>query len=324
MAKKQEPDFLRAIKFIAKVQKDIGAPYQTHFRMANTQIIGTDGTITAGHLWENNMLICPHTISFLEAAKRCKGAFSLTEMTNGSLQVKSGRFKAVVPCLQSTSIPTIDPDLPLGETDNRLRDAILALNHIVSDKSPRVVMASLLLNGGSLCATDSRLLVEYWHGNNMPTNIILPKNFIKFIDAHKTKNFAKFGFSPTSFTVHFDDGSWVKTQLYQDKWPNLSRILNVETQQQSLPDGFFDAVQDIAPFTDGDTLYITPQAVSVSPDPGTGASYEMETGATVKLGLNHMKLIKDLATSFDFTGVAGVSYFYGDNVRGALSQVTNE
>ena len=56
------------------------------------------------------------------------------------------------------------------------------------------------------------------------------------------KQLVKFGYSDTSFTLFFQDQSWIKTQLHNENWPDTDKILSVESKQIPIPEGFYKAL----------------------------------------------------------------------------------
>ena len=67
MAKKQTktiPSIVKALDFIALAQKDKGAPYQTTVRLGQNQAVATDGVLSAGHSIDEDIVACPHTLTF--------------------------------------------------------------------------------------------------------------------------------------------------------------------------------------------------------------------------------------------------------------------
>ena len=65
------------------------------------------------------------------------------------------------------------------------------------------------------------MLMEAWHGLDLPPNVPLPKQFVAALVKQK-KNLTGFGFSRSSATFYFEDGCWLRTQLYSDEWPDVS------------------------------------------------------------------------------------------------------
>lgn len=324
MAKtKKEPlRLLQALDFVALAQRDKGAQYQTHVALINGTAVATDGVLAAGHYIDEHINAVPHTMTLVSALKKCEGVLSVTQLDSGKLSVKAGKFRALVPCIPGATLPDIAPDPYAGVMDNRVRDGLELLAPFVVENSQRVVMASVLLRAGTMVATNGHVLLEYWHGTDLPPNLIVPKLFINALIRVK-KNIVGFGFSQNSLTIYFEDNSWLKTQLYREKWPDTDAIMQRHNAglASPLPENFFGALSNVADFTEDNRIRIRPGKIQSHAHADVGASYELAgINASVTLNAKHLGLLDGLVLSMDFAGTTGASYFYGENLRGAVSQ----
>lgn len=319
--RKEIPSLVRALDFIAFAQKDKGAPYQTHVALGGKMAVAHDGVLSAGHSIDEDLVACPHTVTLLAALKKCAGVLSVAQLDSGKLSVKSGKFKAFVPCLPNATLPGIGPDPKVGVIDNRIRDGLAVLSPLVVENSQRVITASVLLRSRSMVATNGNVLLEYWHGIDLPPGLIIPKVFINAL-LKITKPLVAFGFSQSTFTVYFDDDSWLKTQLYNDKWPDCDAILNKPNNPVELPKGLFDAINIVAGFVEDNRIRLCEGRVNTHAHEGVGASYEVAgLQANVSFNVKHILLLEGRIKTIDFVGEKGISYFYGDNLRGAITQI---
>lgn len=319
--KKELPSLIKALEFVALAQKDKGAPYQTHVMLGRNTAVAYDGVLSAGHLIEEDLTACPHTITLVAALKKCTGALSVTQLSNDKLSVKSGKFRSLVPCLPNATLPGIAPDPRVGYINNSLRDGLELLSPFIVENSQRVVTASAYIRPNSILATNGQVLLEYWHGIDMPPGLIVPKLFITAL-CKIDKNIVGFGYSESTFTVYFEDNSWLKTQLYNEKWPNCDDIMARPHSPVSLPPTFFDGLATVFNFVEDGRIRLRNGKIHSHADDNSGASYEVD-GLTANAVFNakHLKLLDGMIKTIDFTGNKGISYFYGDNIRGALTQV---
>lgn len=319
--KKEISSLIKALDFVALAQKDKGAPYQTHVALGRNKAVAYDGVLAAGHRIDEDLVACPHTMTLVAALKKCPGALSVTQLDSGRLSVKSGKFKSFVPCVPDATLPGIYPDPRVGTLNNNIRVGLELLSPFIVENSQRVVTASALLRSGSILATNGQVLLEYWHGIDLPPGLIVPKLFINAL-CRITKDIVGFGYSDTTFTVYFDDESWLKTQLYNERWPNCDDILARPHSPQLLPVGFFDALGTVMNFIEDGRVRLRNGKIHTHQDDITGASYEVEgLNANVVFNAKHLKLLDGIIKTIDFTGNKGVSFFYGDNIRGALTQI---
>jgi hypothetical protein len=319
--KKLESSLLKALSFIALAQKDKGAPYQTHVMLQNNTAIAFDGILAAGHIIDEDLQACPHTLTLVSALKKAPGALSITKPNQGQLCIRAGKFMANVPCMPDAVLPGIYPDPPVGMLDNRLRTGLTLLSPFITENSLRVIMASAMVRSGTMIATNGVVLVEYWHGIDLPPKLLLPKVFINAL-SKITKNLTQFGFSDTSFTVYFEDNSWLKTQLYTEKWPDIDSIMAKPHRPHDIPKDFFEGINTIADFAQEGRIYLRNGIVKTHEQDNIGANYAVsDLVANITLNLKHLTLLEELIKTIDFVGHNGVSYFYGENIRGALAQI---
>jgi hypothetical protein len=317
----EKPSLIKALEFIALAQRDAGAPYQTHCSLRSNQAVACDGVLAAGHRIEEAIDACPHTLTLLSALRKCKGVLSVAQLNSGRLSVKAGAFKAFIDCTPDATLNHVEPDPIVGMADNRLRDALAALSPFIAENSPRVIMASALLRSGSALATNGMILVEYWHGLQLPPDIIVPKIFIVAL-CKTDKKIKGFGCSDTTFTIWFEDDSWLRTQLYKERWPDCDAILNRESKPVAMPEKFFEAVETVFEFVDDNRIRIRNDIVQSHNDANKGATYEvLGLVGNVIFNAKHLKSLSNVIKTIDIVGNNGVSYFYGDNVRVALSQL---
>lgn len=316
-APKATDKLVAALQFLKLGQKDTGiADYQTHVNMFNGYAVTFDGIIAAGIKLDEEINAVCETNRLIAALKQCGEAYSITHTEGGKLSIKSGKFRALVPTLDPAAMPTIEPDAPVAVIDDRLKTALEALNWIVEEQGDRVHLASFLLQSGSLLATNGRVAAEYWHGIDLPPGLVIPKPFAAAI-IRAGKTLAKFGFSPRTITVWFEDESFIRTQLFEDQWPDIYRILNVPSQPVEVPKGFFDAIRVVKPFSVDGLVYCNKGEIASHPFEGEGATFEL---AGVPEGpayiIDNVLGIEPLCETIDFSGATHM--FFGNNVRGAI------
>ena len=168
-----------------------------------------------------------------------------------------------------------------------------------------------------------QVILESWHGNSMPNGIVIPKAFASAILKSK-KELAAFGFNRdiSTFTVHFKDGSWIRTQTYAEKWPDISRILTcdpeiIERDLKPVPSGFWEGISAVEKFAKDNLIYISGKTIA-----GGDARYDVE-GLNEKSTFNiaNLKLISEHVTHMMFSTTNTCHLVFGKNIRGAISKV---
>jgi hypothetical protein len=312
---------VNALKFVSVAQKEIGQPYQTHVALLNNTAVAFDGTVAAGCQIEEDLVACPHTLRLIDALAKCGDTLSITQLDGDRLSIKSDKFKAYVPCVPVDNLTVAYPDPPCAVIDDRIKKGFEVVGVLASDNSQHVVTASILLRAGSMVATDRNIMFEYWHGIDLPPGIVVPKAGAIAV-TKINKPLAQLGFSSRSVTFYFEDGSWLRSQLYDDKWPDIDRVLNVKNNPWPIPEGFFKAVEAVASFSQSGALYFKPNLLRSHAEDGIGASYEVTglPGGPIYRA-KHLKLIEPYAKTIDFIGQNGIAYFYGDDIRGAITSM---
>lgn len=311
-------DFIKA----AQVDKGLDLLTKSHCRLANGYAVAFDGVLAMGHPIEEELSLCPQTHRLIDALKRCKETLSITQMDGDTLVIKSGGFRAVIPCLNPAAIPHALPDPKVGDIDDTIKEGFTLLNPLISGTGSTTVEASLLLQNNSMIATDRHVMVEFWHGTNLPDNLAIPKVAVVAV-SKITVPLVGIGVSDRTVTFHYEGGLWLRTQLYNEKWPNVSEIINAGDPIKATPvaPALFDAIEAVAPFSPDGAIHTFEGYIGSHNTNASGATYELK-GVTPGLcfGHKHLSVIKGMATTIDMVGKKGISYFYGERTRGAISQ----
>lgn len=325
-AETTDNQLLSALKFIGLIAKDIGTPSKTHVRLQSNWATASNGILALGHPIQENLYCCPQTTLLTNALSKCGQDYELTQKLE-QLTIKSGKLKAIIPCLAPELVSCcIGPDNPVAIIDNRLKEGfeIVGMSSLESN-GQQIYNASILLNGSSIVGSDSKVIIEYWHGIDLPKGLPIPKNLIGPL-TKSNKTLAKFGFSASSVTFWFEDGSWIKSQLYVEEWPDIAAVLNRPSQQAPVPKSFFEGLEAIKGFTDS-AVYFGAGQVRSHQDSLTGASYEVPGLLEGPIfNLKQLLMIKPYVETIDFQ-VAGpftgnMLLWYGKNCRGAISGIS--
>lgn len=313
----------QAIEFCSCVSSKVGAVYETHIGIKNNWAIAFNGIVAAGAPIVEDIQCYPHTLLLVEALSKCDENFSLTQLDNNRLSIKSGKFKALVPCLDPSIMQEAIPDPQIVGITNAFKEAVEAVGVLASENAQHVLTASVLMNGSTVISTNRLIVLEYWHGLDLPPNVPLPKEFVSAL-AKQKRNLTGFGFSSSSCTFYFEGGYWLKTQLYSDSWPDMNRILNLKGNLWPIDPNFYKALDAIEPFSECGHVYFDTNLM-MSHAENNGASYEC-TGLPkgVVYSIKQLKIIKPFIKRVDFmaNGLNDSSYcliFEGDVARGIIA-----
>lgn len=317
-AKAETSALLAALKFVNVAQLSEGTIFQTHLKITGEWVIAFNGVLSACSRVPITLTACPHSALFIDALARCGNEFTLSQLDASKLAIQTPKFKAFVPCVHIDILANIPPDPPIAVINDELAKGFAAVYMQPYDGDKRIISDTLLLRSGSVIGTDGVVLLEYWHGIDLP-QLVVPKSFAKAVwNALGPRTLVKLGFSSYSVTVYFDDGSWLRSQLYNEEWPNLDRVLNVQTNAMPVPKDLFEGLRHVAPFTESAVLFGHNKLQSHNTD-FAGASYVVD-GLPQGPSFNAKRLLElePHMQRVDFTTDQKIARFFGERIRGAI------
>lgn len=274
----QAEQLLAAINFVAIAQGE--DEYTEYVRLADKYAICFNGQIAAGYPIAEELDCCPHLDKLKAALTRCGKSLALAETPNGSLSVKGDKLRAVVPSFIGAR-PFIMPDVVAVGIDDRLKEAFKVCGTLVSEAADDFLCASILLEANQCTSTNRCAMLQFWHGINLPPHMVLPKIFTAAV-AKAPMALTGFGLTwseqlgaPSSITLWFENGAWLKTQCYNDRWPDVSHLWAGQFFPVDVPPGLFDAIEAVSKFNDDDTVILVDNAVQSDANPEVGAQYDV-------------------------------------------------
>lgn len=311
---------LKELKFVqgAVARKDF-IPALTHFRIEGGHVRSFNGTLALSSPISFDIDCTPKAQPFVKAIQNCNETVSLSMTATGRLRVQSGKFKAFIPCVEEET-PHVKPEGDFFDIDgDALLAALKTVAPFIGNDASRPWSNGVLLKGQSAYATNNVVLVEYWTGSNFPFPINIPGLAVK--------EMLRIGEPPIaaqatdkSISFLYEDERWVRSALYETDWPDLTRILDVPANADTLDDEVFDALTVVKPFVDDmGRIYFTGHGITTSFGNDDGASYDIE-GFTHEgvYQLEMLSLLKGRAQSIDFTLYPKPAIFYGERLRGAI------
>ncbi len=308
-----------ALKFLKPVQKKTGSVQQQFCMISGNWAAASDEVMTIATKVEEDLSVCPQTAQFEEALKKTGEDLSITQLSQTALSVVSGAFKAVIPCVPFDNLSISAPDAPCAVIDDRLKEAFAVLAPLATEGAPNAAYASVLLQSGSAVATNGFMLVECWHGIDLPPGMLLPKAAVAAI-LKSGKPLAKFGYSGPSATFWFDDESFIKTQLYGERYPHYAPLFECEgLNPWPVPAEFFTAVRSIEAFTRNGVLYFENGKLASNELENEASTYIIE-GLPEGMGFNakYLLMVEKSFQSVHFDEASNKAFFFGENVRGVV------
>lgn len=311
---------LNTIRQLSLIQKDEGSVLETHISLRNGWAVAFNGVIAMGEPIKEDLATCPNGLLLKEALSKCGQGFSITQNEH-NLLIKSDKFKALVPCLSLTELQPAFPDNPVAQIDDRLKASLEQVVPVALDEN-FLLTASVLIHSGTCTTTDRKVIIQSWHGTDLPPNLVIPRAVIKPLISNP-KKLAQFGFSNSSCTFYYEDGSWLKTQFFKEQWPDINSILDRKSSPLSIPENFYDGVKSLEKFSDTGFVYFDSNVMRSHEEDGKGASYQvygLPKGPV--LNIKQLKMIEPLIKTADFLVPHAdhkMTLFFGERVRGAIA-----
>jgi hypothetical protein len=317
---------IAALSFVEGATDDKQDNHVAYVRIVNNWVIAFDGSIAAAHPIEADIAVCPHLKRLKEAVGRAGAALTLSAQENGRLTVAGEKARFVVPCLPGSALPPVMPDPQIAVLNDQLKVALAQTLTLAKDEAERVFECSVLLRANSVVGCNGNLAIEAWHGIDLPPGLGIPHKAAKII-AKQSASLTGFGFDwGRSATFYFENGAWIKTQLMEEAWPDIDRVLNLPVYFSPCPEDLFEGLEAILSFSEDNGVHFHTDKLKTTygeTEAGAlaGAAYDVPgliagssfTGSLLKLAAPYAKEI-DYTTNED-------QFMFLDreqNVRGTL------
>lgn len=312
------------LKFVkgAVARKDF-VPELTHFKIAGGRIYGYNGRMALSSPIDLDLEVYPKADKFVKAIESCRDETTKLHVTNaGRLSIKSGAFKALVSCVEGEGYPVLEPEGQLVDLPDTFLKALQALEPVIGDDASRPWSNGVLIRNCSAYATNNVVLAQYWIGVEFPYELNIPGKTIRELLRIRTP-ITGVQIGSESVTFHFEGNRWLRSQLKDNSWPDVDKVLaGVDSSPVPLPDGFYEALESVQPFVAKDNrVYFHSGGIGTLP---AGQEDEMAHVAVEGLpegasfNLKMLQCIRGLCERIDFTTYPKPCTFYGDQVRGAI------
>ena len=311
---------LKALKFVqgAVARKDF-VNALTHFRIRDGQIMGYNGALSLSCPIPLDINCMPKATPFIKAIQTCREETTSMHLTpSGRLSIKSGAFKVLVECIDE-GFPDIEPEGDVVKVEGSIQNALKILEPFIAEDASRPWARGILFRGRSAFATNNVVLMEKWVGHHIPIDLNIPRAAVvellrigeEPVDIQVTHN---------SATFHFTGHRWLKTQLYSTEWPDLSKVLDKDFVPEPFPAGFFEALEDMAPFSNKlRQVFLTEGRMQTEQTDEQGA--QVEVAGIKHKGLFNLDLLlglKGTAEVIDLSSYPRPCLFTGNGVRGCI------
>lgn len=201
-------------------------PGLTHFRISNGRVTGFNGTLALSSPLAVSFNAAPLAFPFMKAIDACDESIILVQETPDRLLVRSGRFKAYVPCVPISQVPKVEPEgVSVSLLSLDCVEMFKTLRPFICEDEQRAALQGVLLSGSSAYVTNNVVLVEFWLGTAFPYIANIPVEVID--EVIRTDSMPEsLQLTASNVTFHYTDGRWIKGQLNPEKWPDVFRVLN--------------------------------------------------------------------------------------------------
>lgn len=323
-AAKADSGLTRTVQCLALLQKFEGREKETHSALSNGWACAYDDRALCLGIPLVEQLNCfPHTHRLVTALNNCAEPISFHHSDANRLNIKSGPFKASINCLTASDVFIPPPDPISGHIGAALISGFAAtVNLVHKPAAVRLIDNHVLIGLNTVLATSGRVLMEFWHGYDLTYRWTVPYDFVELVlRLGKIPN--GYGGSEQSFTLYFEDGSWLRTQRQVGEYPSAPlTMLDVPTATVALAPGLFPAAALVSQFSKDGEVYLWGDMVSSGPafNDTEAATYMVPELNAPKIRVDGEDLahIAPYAVNVDWQTLPGAVYFIGENCRGAV------
>ena len=274
---------INALRFICVAQRKAGPTNVQFCNISHHWIAASDGIVTAAHPIQEDIQTCPQTHPLIEALATVAQAreLAITQLTPAALAITSGAFRGLISCVAPAEVPITGPDpiaVQLGDAQGiAIQRALGGVSTVAVDGSPDAIKAGVYLQPRTAVATDGAALLESWHGVELPGAVLMPRYAALAVGATKML-LTGIGASTSSVTFHFQNGAWLKTQLFAERYPNYQPLFETTPGASvwSAPPDFFKAIDAIDSFSTDGTVHFTAQGIASDATKEQASTYKIE------------------------------------------------
>jgi len=312
---------LKELKFVqgAIARRDL-MPAMTHFRIEGGFVRSYNGVLALCSPIDCDIDCIPKADKLVKAIARCKDVMTMTLCDNGKLEISSGPFHVFVDCIEGET-HHVEPAGDRVDFDGEaLLKALKVIAPFIGDDASRPWTNGVLLKGQSAFATNNVCLIEYWLATDFPIVVNIPEVAIdEMLRINEPPTHGQM--DSNSMTFHYSNGRWIRTQLLEVTWPELTRILNVTSNPTPIDPRLFEALTSLEGFTDKmGRVYIRNGVLRTENDDSmSGAGYVVDgLGIEGAYQIKMLGLLNGIATHADFTRFPEATMFFGERLRGAI------
>lgn len=311
---------LKDLKFVrnAVATKDF-VPELTFFRICDGRVTGFNGELAISSPVAIDLDIAPSASHFMKALNACDEEISL-KLKKEKLEIKSGRFKTIVNCVESSKVPTMVPSGKKVKPSIQLIPCFKKLQPFMGIDASKPWACGVLFRGMSAYVTNNVVLIEYWLGTELPL-VNIPATIINEVIKHGAEP-DHLLVTDSRITFMYEDGKWISSSLNALEWPAVETVINRPAGiQRPFSEGFFSSVDKLLKFGDelGRCYFKGGLLATHTEHEFEGASAECsEVPDAGCYNLKQLSALAGVAVTADFTQYPQPVPFIGENLRGVI------
>ncbi len=314
---------LEELKFVqGSVAKKDFVPELTHFCIRQGYIRGFNGRVSLCSPIALDIDATPKAVPFIKAIQACSTTTSIHMTKSGRLAIKSGAFKAFIPCTE-TPFPDVYPGGVIQDITEPILPTLKKLAPFMGEDASRPWACGIMLKGEHAYATNNVLLIRH----DLPCQFTEePVN----IPRETVKELLRIGLEPEaiqvdthSATFWYSSDKWLRTNLLSIEWPaSVDNYFDKNGTLEPTTSLFFESLEAIKPFVNEmDQVFITADSVATDTAEGEGASMDYphaNVEETLCYNLTQLLKLQGVAEQIAFAALPCPAYFEGDDLVGIM------
>lgn len=311
---------LKQLKFVqgAVAKKDL-LPAMTHFKIEDGHVRSYNGVMAISSPIPFDINCVPKADQLVKAIQQCEETVKLSVTQGGRLRIESGKFRAFVETVAEETPHPLPAGDPVEFDGEKVLEACKTLIPFIGDDASRPWTNGMLLMGHSAFATNNVIVLEYWLGTPFPEIVNIPRNCIREL-VRVNEPPTHMQYDERSITFHYEDEKWIRSQLLETTWPDVTKILDKPSKPKALPAELFIGIETLKRLEGASApIYFQDGLIRTSLEEFTGGVYEVPgIDFDGKYNVAMFGLLKDVIDRGDFTAYPEPCMLFGDNVRGAI------
>ncbi len=320
-------ELIDALKFVSQCLTENGTIDQTHCLIEDNYVTASNGIISMGHKLNFEFNCAPNVFGLINALSGAKAQFTITKLDNDNIAVKFGAANIIIKSIDTKTFKEtyVLPDRNnIGSTNSNddLMQSFKILSRIPKETEKQVLYSSIWLTGTSCTATDGKIMVECYHGANLPFAVLPIKSLQKILKIDK--KIMQIGYSRNNITFYYEDQSWICSQFYDIDIPNYRPIVEEPSNPVSVRKDVFEGIELLSKFAKNDYLYFNGDKLTVD-DIATELTSSFQLAHRYDkfiVRASYLLMMQDYIETIDFTTGSKSIMFFSSKLRGKIIGVT--